>query len=46
MSGSVSGSYGGLVSASGGFTKSDQSSSVMESGEDITITFKVRKVII
>ena len=46
MSGSVSGSYGGLVSASGGFTKSDMSSSLSQSGKELTISFKVRKVII
>ena len=46
MSASVEASYGGLVSVSGGFSKSDESASLAEEGSHLKISFKVRKVTI
>ena len=46
MSVEAEASYGGLFSASGGFSKSDGSSSMAADGSKLKISFKVRKVTI
>ena len=45
MAGHVKASYG-LYSATGGFSKSDKSSSLVEKGSNLKISFNVRKVTI
>ena len=42
----VEGSYGGLVSVSGGYSREDGSSSLAVEGSNLQISFKIRKVTI